>query len=73
MGIRWQLFSGEDSMTEVGIGLWAHTWASNKLLYGVLPVSGWILDFLECLPLNDWFRLPEGSSVWVLISLTREN
>lgn len=32
MGIRWQLFSGEDAMTEVGIGLWAHTWASKKSL-----------------------------------------
>lgn len=32
MGIRWQLFSGEDAMTEVGIGLWAHTWVSKKSL-----------------------------------------
>lgn len=30
MGIRWQLFSGEDAMTEVGIGLWDHTWASQS-------------------------------------------
>lgn len=33
MGIRWQLFSGEDAMTEVGIGLWAHTWASKFLSF----------------------------------------
>lgn len=37
MGIRWQLFSREDALTEVGTGLWAHTWASKKRLYGVLP------------------------------------
>lgn len=73
MGIRWQLFSGEDAMTEVGIGLWAHTWASEKSLYGVLQVSGRLSDFLECLPLNDWFRVPEGNSVWVLISSARKN
>lgn len=30
MGIRWWLFSGEESITGVELGLWAQTWGSRR-------------------------------------------
>lgn len=39
MGLRGRLFSGEDPITGVGLGSWAHTWGSKRS-----PVWG-LLDF----------------------------
>lgn len=57
MGIRWWLFSGEESITGVELGLWAQTWGSRRS-------PAWsLLDF----------RLPSPTASFFCLSLSHRH